>query len=123
MVSTVEFLISRYAALQGLDLQDDPILSIAQHQQERLQRIFRGRWRKTSRSYHPIHLRDLPDLVFHLLESSYFTVGLTVCLHGFTFGTGLTQRRCTFPGILLSKLLSELLLALCHGIGTTGTLR
>ena len=43
MVSTVEFLVARYAALQGLDLQDDPILSIAQHQQERLQRIFRGR--------------------------------------------------------------------------------
>ena len=78
MVSTVEFLITRYAALQGLDLRDDPILSVAQHQQERLQRIFRGRWRKTSRSYHPIHLRDLPALVSHLLDSSYFTVGLTV---------------------------------------------
>ena len=78
MISTVEFLITRYAALQGLDLRDDPILSVAQHQQERLQRIFRGRWRKTSRSYHPIHLRDLPALVSHLLDSSYFTVGLTV---------------------------------------------
>ena len=51
MVSTVEFLITGYAALQGLDLQDDPILSVAQHQQERLQQIFRGHWRKTSRSY------------------------------------------------------------------------
>ena len=55
-----------------------PVLSVAHHQQERLQRIFRGRWRKASRSYHPIHLRDLPDLVAHLLDSSYFTVGLTV---------------------------------------------
>ena len=68
----------RYAALQGLDLRGDPILSVAQHQQERLQRIFRGRWRKASRSYHPIHLCDLPALVSHLLDSSYFTVGLTV---------------------------------------------
>ena len=69
MISTVEFPITRYAALQGLDLRDD---------QERLQRIFRGRWRKTSRSYHPVHLCDLPALVSHLLDSSYFTVGLTV---------------------------------------------
>ena len=58
MISTVEFLITRYAryaSLQGLDLRDDPILSVAQHQQERLQRIFRGRSRKASRSYHPIY--------------------------------------------------------------------
>ena len=129
MVSTVEFLVARYAALQGLDLQDDPILSIAQHQQERLQRIFRGRWRKTSRSYHPIHLRDLPDLAHHLLESSYFTVGLTVFRQcqgasmGSPFSTGSMQCRCTFPGILLSKLLPELFLALCHWIGTSRTLR
>ena len=97
MVSTVEFLVARYAALQGLDLQDDPILSIAQHQQERLQRIFRGRWRKTSRSYHPIHLRDSPDLVHHLLESSYFTVGLTVFrqCQGASMGSPLAPALCS----------------------------
>ena len=97
MVSTVEFLITRYAALQGLDLQDDPILSVAQHPQERLQRIFRGRWRKTSRSYHPIHLRDLPDLVSHLLESSDFTVGLTVFrqCQGASMGSPLAPALCS----------------------------
>ena len=75
MISTVEFLITRYASLQGLDLRDDPVLSVAQHQQERLQRI----WPMApSLSLLPIHLRDPPDLVAHLLDSSYFTVGFTV---------------------------------------------
>ena len=97
MISTVEFLIARYAALQGLDLQDDPILSVAHNQQERLQRIFRGRWRRTSRSYHPIHLRDLPALVSHLLASSYFTVVLTVFrqCQGASMGSPLAPALCS----------------------------
>ena len=97
MVSTVEFLVARYAALQGLALQDDPILSVAQHQQERLQRVFRGRWRKTSRSYHSLHLRDLPLLVSHLLDSSYFTVGSTVFrqCQGASMGSPLAPALCS----------------------------
>ena len=97
MVSTVEFLVARYASLQGLALQDDPILSVAQHQQERLQRVFRGRWRKTSRSYHSLHLRDLPLLVSHLLDSSYFTVGSTVFrqCRGASMGSPLAPALCS----------------------------
>ena len=128
MISTVEFLIARYASLQGLDLRDDPVLSVAQHHQERLQRIFRRRWRKTSRSYHPIHLRDLPDLVTHLLASSTslwdspFSGTMSRSIDGFTFGPCLMQCGCTFQGILLPALISHLLLALCHRTGTSGTL-
>ena len=93
MISTVEFLITRYASLQGLDLRDDPVLSVAQHHQER----FRGRWRKTSRSYHHIHLRDLPDLVTHLLASSYPTAGLTVFrqCQGASMGSPLAPALCS----------------------------
>ena len=129
MVSTVEFLVSRYASLQGLDLQDDPILSLAQHQQERLQRVFRGRWRKTSRAYHSLHLRDLPDLVFPPAGVFLLYCGpsrlptMSRSLYGFTFGTGSVQCCRTISGILLSPLLSKCFLALRRESGLASALR
>ena len=124
MISTVEFLITRYASLQGLDLRDDPVLSVAQHQQERLQRIFRGRWRKASRSYHPIHLRDLPDLVAHLLDSSYFTSvsAMSSSFHGLTPGPCVMQCCCIIQRTLFPTLFPHFLVVLCNWIGTPGTL-
>ena len=122
VISTVEFLITRYASLQGLDLRDDPILSV-----ERLQRIFRGRLRLLAPIIPYVYVTYLTwsPTSWTLPTSLWGSPSLPAMsrsIYGFTFGTRLMQRGCTLQGILLSQLLPHLLLALCHKAGTSSTL-
>ena len=121
MISAVEFLVYRYAALQGLDLSDDPVLSVSQHHQDRLQRIFRGRWRRASRAYHSIRLRASPyfggtcpcHLVLH--GWPYSLPSMSRSFHGLTFSPSLVQCCCPLSRILLPPTLSISCLEICHG--------
>ena len=73
MIDAVTFAVNHYSYEHGISL--DSTLSTSIAQEDRTQRIFRGRFRQAGRKYMNIKLSEIPTMVIFLLQHSYLTVG------------------------------------------------
>ena len=73
MIDAVTFAVNHYSYEHGISL--DSTLSTSIAQEDRTQRIFRGRFRQAGRRYMNIKLSESPTMVIFLLQNSYLTVG------------------------------------------------
>ena len=73
MIDAVTFAVNHYSYEHGISL--DSTLSTSIAQEDRTQRIFRGRFRQAGRRYMNIKLSEIPTMVIFLLQHSYLTVG------------------------------------------------
>ena len=76
ILTSVQFLIHRYVQLQDVSIDSD--FSVTTQHAERVQRVFKGRWRRPGSTVRVLQLRDVVPLVGVLLQYSLFTVGGTV---------------------------------------------
>ena len=76
ILTSVQFLIHRYVQLQDVSIDSD--FSVTTQHAERVQRVFKGRWRRPGSTVTVLQLRDVVPLVGVLLQYSLFTVGGTV---------------------------------------------
>ena len=76
ILTSVQFLIHQYVQLQDVSIDSD--FSVATQHAERVQRVFKGRWRRPGSTVRVLQLRDVVPLVGVLLQYSLFTVGGTV---------------------------------------------
>jgi len=76
IIQAVKFAVFRFIEVQNLTL--DTPLQTHVCQQERVLRVFRGKWRSRGTQYREIQLRHVVPLVGFLLRHSYFSVGHTV---------------------------------------------
>ena len=73
MIDAVNFAVNHYSYEHGISLESTLSTSIAQ--EDRTQRIFRGRFRQAGRRYMNIKLSEIPTMVTFLLKNSYLTIG------------------------------------------------
>jgi len=106
MIDAVTFAVNHYSYEHGISLESTLNTSIAQ--EDRTQRIFRGRFRQAGRRYMNIKLSEIPTMVTFLLQNSYRRQSCLPAdsrsLHGQSICTGtMWPRRSIFKNTVFSK--------------------
>ena len=73
ILMSVQFLICRYASLQDVSLDSD--FSVTVQHAERIQRLFKGKWRRFGSTHRVVRLGDVVPIVDTLLRLSFFSIG------------------------------------------------
>ena len=95
ILDSIEYLVYRYCEAENVAL--DQELSVSIRQADRINRVFRGHFRRHAHRHYQVVLKDLPMLVHYLLKTAVLCVGSSVVqqVQGASMGSQLAPALCS----------------------------